>query len=336
MRLPSPSATLSSGVSLPGTGRYRRNGGAAVKRSLSGQVVLVTGAARGIGEHTAREAAARGARLALVGLEPERLSAVAGELGAVWFPADVTDQAGLTAAVDQVKEAYGRIDAVVANAGVASRGTVATGDVEALVRTVEVNLVGVMRTAAACLPHLIETRGYLLIVASAAAYAALPGMAPYCASKAGVEHFGNAVRLEVAHHGVAVGTAHPSWIDTDLVRDAQDDLPSFRETLRRLPPPMGSTTSVQRCAAAFVDALERRRRKVFVPRSVALMYWMRTFLNSRLTEKFLESQARRSVPLMEEQVRALGRGFGASTAEPPAPRRKDRPEPGFIADRYHR
>jgi short-subunit dehydrogenase len=305
-----------------------------MRRSLSGQVVLVTGAARGIGEHTARQAAARGARLALVGLEPDRLKKLAEEIGAVWYAADVTDQASMAAAVQGVLGAYGRIDAVVANAGVASRGTVATGDVEALVRTVEVNLVGVLRTAAACLPHLIAAQGYLLIVASAASFAALPGMAPYCASKAGVEHFGNAVRLEVAHHGVAVGTAHPSWIDTDLVRDAQDDMPAFRETLRRLPAPLGSTTSVERCAAAFVDALERRRRKVFVPRGVMLVYWLRTFLNSRLAERAAESQARRSVPAMEEQARSLGRGFGAHTAaalpaEPEA-------EAGFIADRYHR
>ncbi|GAA4251314.1 SDR family oxidoreductase [Dactylosporangium darangshiense] len=306
-----------------------------MKRSLSGQVVLVTGAARGIGEQTARQAAARGARLALVGLEPDRLRGLAGEIGAVWFAADVTDQASMAAAVEGAVAHYGRIDAVVANAGVASRGTMATGDVEALVRTVEVNLVGVMRTAAACLPHLIAARGYLLIVASAASFAALPGMAPYCASKAGVEHFGNAVRLEVAHHGVAVGTAHPSWIDTDLVRDAQDDLPAFKDSLRRLPPPLGSTTSVERCAAAVVDALERRRRKVFVPRGVMLVYWLRTFLNSRLAEKVVESQARRSVPLMEEQVRSLGRGFGANTA-PPLPRPADAPSPGFIADRYHR
>jgi short-subunit dehydrogenase len=306
-----------------------------VKRALTGQVVLVTGAARGIGEHTARLAAARGARLALVGLEPDRLERLAGELDAVWFAADVTDQASMAAAVEGALAAYGRIDAVVANAGVASRGTMATGDVEALVHTVEVNLVGVMRTAAACLPALIASHGYLLIVASAASFAALPGMAPYCASKAGVEHFGNAVRLEVAHHGVAVGTAHPSWIDTDLVRDAKDDLPAFRETLRRLPPPLGSTTSVERCATAFVDALERRRRKVFVPRGVMLVYWLRTFLNSRLAEKVVEFQARRSVPLMEEQVRTLGRGFGANTALPRA-RRPEPPEPGFIADRYHR
>ncbi|WP_433608897.1 SDR family oxidoreductase [Dactylosporangium sp. CA-139114] len=307
------------------------------RKSLSGQVVLITGAARGIGEHTAREAAARGARVALVGLEPDRLETLAGQLGGVWFAADVTDQASMAAAVDGVMSAYGRIDAVVANAGVASRGTVATGDIEALVHTVEVNLVGVMRTTAACLPHLIAARGYLLIVASAASFAALPGMAPYCASKAGVEHFGNAVRLEVAHHGVAVGTAHPSWIDTDLVRDAQDDLPAFKDTLRRLPPPLGSTTSVERCAAAFVDALERRRRKVFVPRGVMLAYWLRTLLNSRLAERVVESGARRSVPLMEEQVRALGRGFGAHTALPVVTRPAEPgAEPGFIANRYHR
>jgi NAD(P)-dependent dehydrogenase (short-subunit alcohol dehydrogenase family) len=316
-------------------------GGLTVQHSMSGQVVLITGAARGIGEHTARLAAARGATVALAGLEPERLAALAAELGdAAWFPCDVTDQASLAAAVEGTVAACGRIDAVVANAGVASRGTVAAGDVEALVRTVEVNLIGVMRTAAAVMPHLIASRGYLLIVASAASFAALPGMAPYCASKAGVEHFGNALRLEVAHHGVRVGTAHPSWVDTDLVRDAQDDMPTFRETLRRLPPPLGSTTSVQRCAGAFVDAIERRRRKVFVPRTVAAVYWLRTLLNSRLAERMIERQARTSVPAMEAQVRSLQRGFGAHTAVAlptalpivqPAP-----VDPGFIADRYHR
>ncbi|WP_433606364.1 SDR family NAD(P)-dependent oxidoreductase [Dactylosporangium sp. CA-139114] len=114
------------------------------------RVTLTTGAARGIGEHTAREAAAR---VALVGLGPHRLETLAGQLGGVWFAADVTDQASVAAAVDGVMGAYGRIDAVVAKAGVASRGTVATGDIEALVHTVEVNLAGVMRTTAARPPH---------------------------------------------------------------------------------------------------------------------------------------------------------------------------------------
>lgn len=288
---------------------------------LAGKVVLVTGAARGIGEHTARLAAARGATLALVGLEGERLAALAAELGPehVWFPADVTDQAALDAAVEGTVTALGGIDAVVANAGVANRGTIAVGDVEALVRTVEVNLVGVMRTAAATVPALTERRGYLLIVSSAAAFAALPGMAAYCASKAGVEHFGTAIRLELAHRGVAVGTAHPSWVDTDLVREARADLPAFEAALGRLPWPMRRTTSVQECAAAFVRAIERRRRRVYVPRAVGAVQAVRSLLVSPVADRLIGRTARSMVPLVEEQSRALGRGFGVST--PPEVRR---------------
>jgi hypothetical protein len=100
---------------------------------------------------------------------------------------------------------------------------------------------------------------------------------------------------------------------------------------------------VQRCATAFVDALARRRRKVFVPRTVAVVYWLRTMVNSRLAERVIERQARTSVPAMEEQVRSLRRGFGTHTAPAlpaPAPASSaalaEQATPGFIADRYHR
>lgn len=296
--------------------RQQRGGPAS---PLSGRVLLVTGAARGIGEHTARVAAARGARVSLVGLEPERLAALAAQLGPahVWFPADVTDQSALAAAVAGTVEALGGIDAVVANAGVANRGTIAVGDVEAMARTVEVNLVGVMRTAAATVGALVARRGYLLLVSSAAAFAAAPGMAAYCASKAGVEQFGTAIRLELAHHGVAVGTAHPSWVDTDLVRDARADLPAVADLLAKLPWPMRRTTSVEECAEAFVRAVERRRRRVYVPRAVGLLQASRTVLASPLADLVLARPARRAVPELEEQVRLLGRAFGASTVWPP-------------------
>jgi short-subunit dehydrogenase len=278
----------------------------------------VTGAARGIGEHTARVAAARGARLSLVGLEPERLAALAAELGPghVWFGADVTDQTALRAAVDGTVAALGGIDAVVANAGVANRGTLAVGDVEAMVRTIEVNLVGVVRTAAATVDALIARRGYLLIVSSAAAFAAPPGLAAYCASKAGVEQFGASIRLELAHRGVGVGTAHMSWVDTDLVRDARSDLPAVAELLARLPWPMRRTTSVRECAEAFVRAVERRQRRVYVPRAVGLLQAGRAVLVSPLADLVMARHARRAVPELEEQVRTLGRGFGVTTALP--------------------
>lgn len=280
--------------------------------SLDGKAVVITGAARGIGAETARLLAARGARLALLGLEPERLSAVCAELGPdhMWFECDVTDQAGLERAVAGVVEAFGGIDVVIANAGIANRGTIAVGDIDAMARTVEVNLTGVMRTASATIEHLIARRGYLLLVSSAAAYSALPGMAAYCASKAGVEHFGNAIRMELAHRGVRVGTAHPGWIDTDLVRDAKEDLPAFREALRKLPWPVHSTTSVQVCAAALVRGIERRQRRIYVPRAIWLLQALRPVLTSPLSDWVIGRGARTLVPAMEEQVRALGRPFG--------------------------
>jgi len=286
-----------------------------VHDSLAGRVVLVTGAARGIGAHTARVAAARGARVICLGLEPERLEEVAAAIDGAWFPCDVTDQDQLMAGVRHGVARFGRVDVVVANAGVASRGTMAVGDIEAHVRTVEVNLIGVMRTVAATVDEVTRARGYYLLVSSAAAFTALPGMAPYCAAKAGVEHFGNALRLELAHKGVAVGTAHPSWVDTDLVRDAQADMSSFRETLGRLPAPFGSVTSVEACATALVDAIARQSRRVYVPRSVGLVQRLRTLMNGRLAERVLTRGSAEAVPRMEAEVRGLDRPFGSHTVD---------------------
>jgi short-subunit dehydrogenase len=183
------------------------------------------------------------------------------------------------------------------------------------VRTVDVNLTGVMRTVSATAAHVIAARGYYLLIASTASFAVLPGMAAYCASKAGVEHFGHALRLELRHLGVRVGTAHPAWIGTHMVRDAQEDLPSFRDTLRRLPWPLRTVTSVERCAESLVDALEHRRRRVYVPRAIGGYQALRSVLVSPLAELIVSRRARVSVPQMEAEVRALGRSFGKHSTE---------------------
>ena len=280
---------------------------------VSGKVVLITGPARGIGAETARQLAARGARLSLVGLEPELLAALAAELGEghVWFECDVTNQAALERAVAGTLETLGGIDVVIANAGIASNGTVAVGPVEALVRTIEVNLTGVVRTVSATLAHVTERRGYYLLISSAAALAPFPGISTYAAAKSGVEQFGNVLRLEVAHQSVAVGVAHPSWIDTDLVRDTQSDLAGFRELLGKLPGPFGRVTPLRDCAAAFVGAVERRKRKVYVPRTLAAAAAVRQLFASTLADFLMGRQTRRTLPQVEQEVRALGRSFGA-------------------------
>ncbi|HEX9936623.1 MAG TPA: SDR family oxidoreductase [Longimicrobium sp.] len=285
---------------------------------ISEKVVLITGPARGIGEETARQLAARGARLSLVGMEPHRLAVLAGELGPehVWFECNVTDQAAIDRAVAGTVARLGGIDVVIANAGIATNGTVAVTPVDALVRVLEVNLVGVVRTVSATLPHVLERRGYVLLVSSASALAPLPGMSTYAASKIGVEHFGAVLRLEVTHRGVDVGVAHPAWIDTDLVRDTRRDLKSFERTLRKLPGPFGSMTTVQECAAAFVEGIAKRRRKIYVPRSLAPLAAVRQIFWSGLSDRAMAKQLARRVPEMEAEVRALGRSFGEHSVGP--------------------
>jgi NAD(P)-dependent dehydrogenase (short-subunit alcohol dehydrogenase family) len=275
--------------------------------------VLITGAARGIGAELARRAAARGARVSLVGLEPERLAAVADELGPehLWVEADVTDAAALEAAVRRTVETFGGLDIVVANAGIAPLTTVATSSARALSRTIEVNLIGAMLTAHAALPHVAERRGHVLLVSSAAAFTVLPGMSAYCAAKAGLERFGDALRLEVAHRGVTVASAHPTWIDTDLVRDTEAALPTFAETRSMLPGPLGAYTSVEACAQALVENLETRGRRVFVPRSVGVVSALRQMVTGALAEKVAMKISAARVPALERDIAALGgREFG--------------------------
>ncbi len=231
--------------------------------SLQGKVVFITGGARGIGAEVARRLRNKGAKLVLVDLGKDELAALAAELGdedrVLTVVADVRDLPALQAAAEKAVERFGGIDVVVANAGIASYGSVLKVDPETFKRVLDVNLLGVFYTVRATLPTLIERRGYVLIVSSLAAFAASPGMASYDMSKAGTEHFGKALRLEVTQFGVSVGTAHPSWIDTALVRDAKADLPAFSYMLAKLPWPLNKTTSVEKCAAASSRASRSAR-----------------------------------------------------------------------------
>jgi NAD(P)-dependent dehydrogenase (short-subunit alcohol dehydrogenase family) len=286
------------------------------RTSLAGRSVLITGAARGIGAALARKAAARGARVALVGLEPDLLARVADELGPehLWIEADVTDAEALTTAVQRTVDAFGSLDIAVANAGIAPLTTVATASAQALARTIEVNLIGAMLTAHAALPEVAKRRGHILLISSAAAFTVLPGMSAYCAAKAGLERFGDALRLEVAHRGVTVASAHPTWIDTDLVRDTEEALPTFAATRKRLPGPLGAFTSVDVCAEALVDNLETRRRRVFVPGSVAVVSALRQMITGALAEKLAMKVSATQVPQLEQDIAALGgRQFGKNS-----------------------
>lgn len=283
--------------------------------SLAGKVVLITGAARGIGEEVARRLHRRGARLVLVDLDEVPLNALAAELGdrVATAVADVTDLRSMNAAVATGVDAFGGLDVVVANAGIASYGSVLAVDPAAFRRVIDVNLVGAFHTVRAALPSIIDRRGYVLVVSSAAAYVPAPGMAPYDASKAGLEHFANALRLEVAHLGVDVGSAQMAWIDTPLVREAKADLASFRSMLNSLPGPLGRTVSVQECGERFEKGIADRSRHIDVPGWVAWLRRLRPVLQTRLGERDVRRTASAGVPQMDSEVAALGRSVSART-----------------------
>ncbi|MFD4641174.1 SDR family oxidoreductase [Lentzea sp. NPDC058436] len=243
---------------------------------VTGKVVLITGAARGIGAEVARQLAARGARLALVGLEKAQLEEVARETGGKAWEADVTDWDVLDRVMNEVAEHFGGIDVVVANAGIAATGFVRSMDPKAFERVIEVNLLGVWRTVRTALPHLIRSRGYCLVVSSLAAIVHIPGNAAYSAAKAGCEAFADSLRAEVRHLGVDVGTAYFSWISTDMVNSA-DEHPVFGKLRKGMPGVAGKKYPVRNVGRAVVKGIEKRAKAVHVPGWVGALKYFRAF-----------------------------------------------------------
>lgn len=252
---------------------------------VPGKVALITGAARGIGAEAARRLAAAGMKVALVGLEPDELERVAADCGpdAVWFEADVTDGDQLQAAVDGAVEQLGGIDVVIANAGIAIGGPVRLADPDAFERVIEINLLGVYRTLRAALPQIVERQGYVLVVASAAAVFHSPGMAAYSASKAGVEALANSLRTEMRPHGVDVGVAYFSWIDTEMVRGA-DRHPALGGMRARLPAALRKTYPLSDVGDAIVAGVRSRLRAIAVPKGLIRVVLPLRGLFTRLTE----------------------------------------------------
>lgn len=283
--------------------------------SVAGKVVFITGGARGIGADVARRLHHKGATLVLTDIDAVPLAALSAELGGdakvLTAVADVRDLATMQAVADLAIERFGGIDIVLANAGIATFGSVRHVDPDAVKRLLDINVLGVFHTVRATLPSIIERRGYVLIVSSLAAYAASPGLAPYHAAKAGVEHFANTLRLEVGYQGVDVGSAHMSWIDTPLVQDAKHDLSSFTTMLARLPYPLSKTTSVDKCGEAFVKGIEGRKRRINVPGWVGAFRWLKPVLSTRMGERPVAVLVPDILPGMDAEAAALGRSTSA-------------------------
>jgi NAD(P)-dependent dehydrogenase (short-subunit alcohol dehydrogenase family) len=279
---------------------------------VNGRTVFITGAARGIGAETARRVHGKGANVALVGLEPERLETLAAELGdrAAAFEADVTDYEALQRAVGATVARFGAIDVGIANAGIAYTGPLATAPIEQVERTLAVNFLGVWRTDRALIEQITERKGYLLNIASLAAVSHAPMMGPYTAAKSGVEALTDALRMETAPSGARVGCAYFGFIDTDLVR-ASFAQPSAQAMTGRLPSFMRNPAPLSKAIDAIESGIERRASRLWAPRWVGTMLVLRGLLQP-LTER----QMLREPERLREGVRAAAATHEADAQDP--------------------
>jgi len=197
-------------------------------RDLENTVALVTGASSGIGQAAARTLAARGAAVALAARRADRLQELAGEIAdaggtALPIEADVSDREQAEQAVAHTAEELGRLDVLVNNAGVMLLGPVAEAPLEEWERMVHVNLLGLLYTARAALPHLAEAAekeprrvADLVNISSVAGRQARQGSAVYNATKHGVGAFSEALRQEMTRSHVRVSLVEPGAVATEL------------------------------------------------------------------------------------------------------------------------
>jgi NAD(P)-dependent dehydrogenase (short-subunit alcohol dehydrogenase family) len=280
--------------------------------SLAGKRVLITGAARGIGAALAEQLAQQGARLALVGLEAEAMAAVAERCGEGTFVAecDVSNRDQVFQAVDAAAQALGGLDVVVANAGIATGGPLRLQEVRLWERVIEINLLGVMYTDRAALPHLERSRGYLLNIASSAAALRAPGLSAYCAAKAGVEALSDCLRMEIGPRGVDVGVAYFLFLDTDMVRDAERELPGGERSRFRVPGPFAKTYPLAPAVEEVVAAIAERRRRVAYPKWFLKLLPLRQMFASKVVER----GAAREIPEAEREYERAVAERGATAA----------------------
>ena len=207
--------------------------------SLSGKVVIITGASSGIGAAAARELVRLGCKVALVARSAEKLSVLAEELGqaAIALPADITSGLDVGRMVEGTLKRFGRIDVLFANAGVYVPGQFAEGNQDALAHMMDVNVNGVLRCMHVVLPHMIAQRsGDVVVTSSISGHIDIHWEPVYSASKHAVEVLVHTLRRQVAAHGVRVGALAPGMVANELwgitTQEEVDRLVGERTALR--------------------------------------------------------------------------------------------------------
>lgn len=236
---------------------------------VTDKVVLVTGGGQGIGLATAEILADRGAKIALLDVNQQTLDAAVAKLGsdtALGIVGDVRDADGMQTAVDKIVAHFGRLDVVVANAGVSPpTATLRLVDREAYDRVIAINLGGTWNTIRASIEQIIANQGHVVIVSSCAAFAPGMGGAAYMVSKAAVEQLGRALRIELAIHGATAGVTYFGIVDTDMAHGTLDDDPLGEDIGHMLPWPLSHRISAETAGKNIADGIANRSARTMAP-----------------------------------------------------------------------
>ena len=252
---------------------------------LKDKVVLITGGTGGLGSATANELLSRGARVAILDIDPatpqiaESLSATS----AMGVVADVRNREALDLAVADVIERFGGIDIAIANAGILSRGsTLRSMPPTSIDNLFAVNISGVVNTVTATIDQIIANQGQIVLISSVFAFLNGMGAIPYAMSKAAVEALGRGLRVELAVHGASTTTAYFSLIETDMIKHGVDADPTVVELLATLPRPLLVRLQPDVAAAAIADGIVRRSPRVTQPARWKPFSTLRGVLNPAL------------------------------------------------------
>jgi len=242
------------------------------------RTILITGASSGIGEALARLYARAGVLLALTGRDAYRLEAVANACRAagarvVMTTVDVTDADGLAAWIGSVDD-ESPLDLVIANAGI-SAGTGGDGETAAQTRRIfEVNVNGVFNTVLPVIPRMVARgRGQIALMASLASFRGFPGAPAYCASKAAIRVWGEALRPDLARHGVAVTVICPGFVVSRMTANNKFHMPLLMPAAR--------------AAAIIKRGLERNKARISFPWRLYMLTRLVAALPAGLTDPLL-------------------------------------------------
>lgn len=279
---------------------------------LNNKVVLITGAAGGIGAATARELYALGAKLVLTDMQQAAVEKFAAEFDATRVLAlalDVTDAAATKAIVQKAVEHFGRLDIAFANAGISWRGapgTIMSCDEQEFEKIIEVDLLGVWRTIRAALPEVVRNEGQILVTSSIAAFVNGAANAPYSASKSAVETLTRALRVELGGTGASASVICPGWVTTAISNIAfgGNDIATQMNNML-IPEFMRRPIQPEQMAQAIVKGIQTRSPRITTPKRWELISLVRGVFNA-FSDWYLSRHVRFQELLRELEAQQFG------------------------------